>query len=91
MVRRPSVAAAAATASGFCATRTKNSASMSTRMRSRVITACSRPRATGMRSTFMFTGVTSWTIGSTRAPPLITTVSPPKPVRTKETSFVERW
>ncbi len=38
----------------------------------------------------MFTGITSWITGSTSAPPLITTFCPPKPVRTNETSFVER-
>ncbi len=38
----------------------------------------------------MFTGVTSWMIGSTKAPPLITTFSPKRPVLTKDTSFDER-
>ena len=38
----------------------------------------------------MLTGMTSWMIGSTRAPPFITTFWPPKPVRTKAVSFDER-
>ena len=38
----------------------------------------------------MLTGVMSWMIGSTKAPPSITTFSPSKPVRTKETSFEDR-
>ena len=38
----------------------------------------------------MLTGVMSWMIGQTKAPPLITTFSPRRPVRTKETSLVER-
>ena len=48
------------------------------------------PCDTGMRTTLRLTGVTSWTIGRTSAPPLITTVSPPNPVRTKATSLLER-
>ncbi len=63
---------------------------MSTRIRSRVISASSLARVTASRSTFMFTGVTSWMKGSTKAPPLITTFSPIRPVRTKETSFEDR-
>ena len=35
----------------------------------------------------MFTGITSWTIGSTKAPPSSTTFCPPRPVRTNERSF----
>jgi len=42
-------------------------------MRFLVMSAESRPRRTSRRSVFMFTGVTSWTIGSTNAPPLMTT------------------
>ena len=38
----------------------------------------------------MPTGVMVWMMGSTSAPPLITTRSPPKPVRTKATSFDDR-
>ena len=89
-VRRPRVDAAAATAPGFWTTRTKNSASMSTRIRSRVMTASSRARETGIRTTLRLTGVTWWTMGSTSAPPSMTTVSPPNPVRTKAVSLVER-
>src|SRR6266478_5544847 len=59
-------------------------------MRSLVISALSRPRETSSRSVFMLTGTTSWTIGSTKAPPFITTFWPPRPVRTKERSFDER-
>ncbi len=59
-------------------------------MRSLVMSARSRPRVTARRSVFMFTGITSWTIGSTSAPPLTTTFCPPKPVRTKARSFEER-
>ena len=59
-------------------------------MRSLVIRALSRPRATSSRSVFMLTGTTSWTIGSTKAPPFITTFWPPRPVRTKARSFEER-
>ena len=40
--------------------------------------------------TFMLTGDISWRTGMTKAPPLITTFSPPKPVRTKAVSLVER-
>ena len=36
-------------------------------MRSLVMIARSRPRDTSRRSVFMFTGITSWTIGSTSA------------------------
>ena len=64
---------------------------MSTRMRSLVMSASSLARATLMRSTFMLTGVMSWMIGSTKAPPLITTRSRrTRPVRTKDTSLEER-
>ena len=59
------------------------------RMRSRVISASSRSRVTANCSEFMFTGVMSWIIGQTKAPPLITTFSPRNPVRTKATSFVD--
>ncbi len=59
-------------------------------MRSLVMRALSRPRDTSSRSVFMFTGTTSWTIGSTKAPPFITTFWPPRPVRTKARSFEER-
>jgi hypothetical protein len=38
----------------------------------------------------MLTGIVSWNTGSTSAPPLITTFSPPKPVRTKPISFEAR-
>ena len=38
----------------------------------------------------MLTGITSWTIGSTNAPPFITTFCPPRPVRTNARSFDER-
>ena len=38
----------------------------------------------------MLTGTTSWTIGSTKAPPFITTFWPPRPVRTKARSFEDR-
>ena len=59
-------------------------------MRSLVISALSRPRETSRRSVFMLTGTTSWTIGSTKAPPFITTFWPPRPVRTKARSLEER-
>ena len=59
-------------------------------MRSRVISALSRPRETSSRSVFMLTGMTSCTIGSTKAPPFITTFWPPRPVRTKARSLDER-
>jgi len=59
-------------------------------MRSLVMRALSRPRDTSSRSVFMLTGTTSWTIGSTKAPPFITTFWPPRPVRTKARSFEER-
>src|ERR1700687_4939543 len=59
-------------------------------MRSLVISALSRPRETSRRSVFMLTGTTSWTIGSTKAPPFITTFWPPRPVRTKARSSEER-
>jgi hypothetical protein len=38
----------------------------------------------------MLTGTTSWTMGSTKAPPFITTFWPPSPVRTKARSLDER-
>ena len=38
----------------------------------------------------MFTGITSWTIGSTSAPPFMTTFCPPRPVRTNARSLDER-
>src|SRR4051812_40793444 len=60
------------------------------RMRFLVISADSRPRRTSRRSVFMLTGITSWMIGSTKAPPFSKTRWPPKPVRTKEISFDER-
>ena len=56
-------------------------------MRSLVISALSRPRATSSRSVFMLTGITSCTIGSTKAPPSSTTFWPPRPVRTKARSL----
>src|SRR5262245_31012436 len=59
-------------------------------MRSRVISALSRPRATSRRSVFMLTGMTSCTIGSTKAPPFMTTFWPARRVRTKALSFDER-
>ena len=90
-VRGPRVEAAAATASGFWTTRTKNSASMSTRIRSRVMTASSRDCETAIRTTLRLTGVISWMMGRTSAPPSMITVSPPNPVRTNAVSLVERW
>ena len=62
----------------------------STRMRFLVISAPLSRRATSMRITFMLTGVISCSTGMTKAPPLTTTFSPPKPVRTKAVSLVER-
>src|SRR5579875_1303050 len=59
-------------------------------MRSLVMSASARLRTTCMRSTFILTGVTSWMNGKTKAPLLITTFSPNKPVRTNDTSFDER-
>ena len=59
-------------------------------MRSCVMIALSRPRATSSRSVFMLTGTTSCTIGSTNAPPFMTTFWPPRPVRTNARSFEER-
>jgi hypothetical protein len=59
-------------------------------MRSRVISAAPLVRLTASGRVFMLTGVISWTIGQTKAPPSITTRSPRKPVRTKAISFVER-
>ncbi len=59
-------------------------------MRSRVISALSRPRETSSRSVFMLTGMTSCTMGSTKAPPFITTFWPARPVRTKARSLEER-
>ncbi len=59
-------------------------------MRSLVISALSRPRETSRRSVFMLTGITSWTMGSTKAPPSSTTFWPPMPVRTKARSLLER-
>src|SRR5262245_1972854 len=56
-------------------------------MRSLVMSALSRPRATSSRSVFMLTGITSCTIGRTSAPPPSTTLVPPSPVRTKLRSF----
>ena len=90
MARRPSVCDASATDVAVGATRRKNSAMRSTRMRSRVINAFDCPRRTSIRMTFMLTGLTSCSTGTTKAPPLITTRSPPKPVRTKAVSFVDR-
>jgi hypothetical protein len=52
-----------------------------------VISALSRPRLTSSRSVFMFTGITSCTIGSTNAPPSSTTFCPPSPVRTNARSL----
>src|SRR5262245_29357824 len=59
-------------------------------MRSLVMRALSRPRETSRRSVFMLTGTTSCTIGSTKAPPFMTTFWPPRPVRTKARSLDER-
>jgi hypothetical protein len=59
-------------------------------MRSLVISASCFTRDTRKGSTFMLTGVMSWMIGHTKAPPSITTFSPRKPVRTNATSLVER-
>src|SRR5882724_3234092 len=59
-------------------------------MRSLVISALSRPRETSSRRVFMLTGTTSCTMGSTKAPPFITTFCPPSPVRTKARSLDER-
>jgi len=42
------------------------------------------------RQQFMLTGVKSWMKGRTKAPPLITTCSPRKPVRTNDTSLEDR-
>ena len=39
---------------------------------------------------FMLTGITSWKIGSTTAPPSMTTFWPPKPVRTNARSLEAR-
>ncbi len=55
-----------------------------------VISAVVCPRRTSIRITFMLTGVISCRTGMTKAPPLMTTFSPPKPVRTKAVSLVER-
>ena len=55
-----------------------------------MISASSLSRTTSSPTTFMLTGVVSWMMGSTKAPPLMTTFSPPRPVRTKETSLLER-
>ena len=90
MVRRPSVAAAIETAS-----RGRLHADVELGLdvdahAVRVMSASSLARTTPIGSTFMLTGVMSWMIGSTKAPPSITTFSPRKPVRTKETSFDER-
>src|SRR5262245_16351180 len=59
-------------------------------MRSFVMSARSRPRDTSSRNVFMLTGITAWTIGSTKAPPFITTFCPPSPVRTNARSLDER-
>src|SRR6478609_1627737 len=59
-------------------------------MRSLVISAFSRTRATSSRSVFMLTGITSCTMGSTKAPPSRTTRWPPRPVRTKARSLLLR-
>src|SRR5262245_24460523 len=59
-------------------------------MRPLVISALSRPRDTSSRSVFMLTGTTSWAIGTTKAPPFMTTFCPPRPVRTNARSFEER-
>ena len=62
----------------------------STRIRSRVISAWSAARLTSRRKVFMFTGIISCNTGRTIAPPFKITFSPPKPVRTKDTSLLER-
>ena len=59
-------------------------------MRFRVISAAVLARRTSMRMTFMLTGVISCSTGMTKAPPLTTTFSPRKPVRTNAVSLVER-
>ena len=59
-------------------------------MRFLVISAVPSSRRTSMRMTFMLTGVISCRTGMTKAPPLTTTFSPRKPVRTNAVSLVER-
>ena len=90
MVRAPSVCAAMLTASSVCLTRTKKAAVTSTRMRSRVIRLSRSRRCTSSLSVFMLTSTRSWNTGSTIAPPSMMTFWPPRPVRTKAVSFVER-
>ena len=43
-----------------------------------------------MRWVRMLTSVMSWKIGTTKAPPFITTFCPNRPVRTNAVSLVER-
>ena len=59
-------------------------------MRSFVISASLVVRDTLRGKVFMFTGVISWIIGQTKAPPSMTTFSPRNPVLTNATSLVER-
>ena len=48
-------------------------------------------RSTSSGRVFMFTGVMSWMMGQTKAPPSITTFSPRKPVlHESHVSFVDR-
>ena len=88
-VRAPKVRAAVETPSLVAITRTKNSATISTRILLRVISDCSPIRRISTGMAFMLTTVMSWMIGITRAPPPITTRSPPDPVRTKLWSLDE--
>jgi len=90
IVRAPSVCAAMLTASSVCLTRTKKAAVTSTRIRSRVIRLSRSRRCTSSLSVFMLTSTRSWNTGSTIAPPSMMTFWPPRPVRTKAVSFVER-
>lgn len=90
MVRAPSVWAAMLTASSVCFTRTKNAAVTSTRMRSLVIRLSLARRTTSSFKVFMFTCTSSWNTGSRMAPPSMMTFCPPRPVRTKAVSLVER-
>ena len=90
-VRWPSVWAALAMPSWLGITRTKNAATISTRMRSLVMRLSALLRITSSFKVFMLTGMTSWKIGSTIAPPSLTTFCPPNPVRTNDRSFDARW
>ena len=72
-------------------TRTKNATTTSTRMRSLVKRLSLPERCTSSLRVFMFTQMSSWKTGSFTAPPSMTTFWPPRPVRTNERSFEERW